>query len=78
MFYLRKILKDNNLSIAFLAEKIGINRKYLEFKLLTKVDFTIEDLEKIKNILVDMHIIQPNFDIGEFLNIVWGDYVWQV
>lgn len=69
MLVIRKIFNDNkNLSLYGLSYILGINIGSLRSKLNKSKDFTIEELEKIKNFLIDNKIIDENFDIGEFLN----------
>lgn len=70
MLYIRKLLKDNKISIPKLAYLIDINYRTLEYKLALKQDFKLEELEKIKSVLLCMQIIPPTFDIGEFLTMV--------
>ncbi len=70
MLYLRKLLKDNKISIPKLAYLTDINYRTLEYKLALKQDFRLEELEKIKKVLVEKQIIPPSFDIGEFLTMV--------
>lgn len=68
--YLRKLLDDNKFSIARLSFLVKMNPNTLNGKLRMSVDFTIEELERIKIVLMERKIVEPNFDIGDFLNIV--------
>lgn len=70
MIYIEKLRKDNNLSYENISKIMGISRKGCSFKFTLKNDFTIKDLEKIKDYFVILGIIDENFDIGDFLNEV--------
>lgn len=70
MIYLKKILIDNNISVNQLSKKLNRNITAIQQRLNLNLDFKIQELENIKQILVDMQIIQSDFDVGDFLNIV--------
>lgn len=70
MIYLKKILIDNNISVHQLSKKLNRNITAIQQRLNLNLDFKIQELENIKEILVDMQIIQSDFDVGDFLNIV--------
>ena len=72
MFYLRKLLKDNNINIGLLSKELNIR---LSERFCLHSDFTIDDLKKIKRYLVDKQIISSNFDIGNFLDEVENEKV---
>lgn len=78
MLYLVKLLEKNKISLRTLARKMNTDSGTLCHKIKCRKDFTLKELEEIKSILVDMQIIPPEFDIGDFLNIVWGAYAWKV
>lgn len=70
MLYLVKLLEKNKISLRTLAYKMHISSGTLCHKIKCRKDFTLEELEEIKRILIDMQIISAEFDIGDFLNIV--------
>ena len=72
MFYLRKLFKDNKISVRPLEKELNI--RFSE-KFCLHSDFTIDDLKKIKRYLVDKQIISSNFDIGNFLDEVENEKV---
>ena len=67
MFYLKKILKDNNIKIFDISKELNIR---LSGRFCLHSDFTLEELRKIKKYLVAKNIIAKNFDIGCFLDEV--------
>ena len=72
MIKLVKILKDNNISYFHIYNDLfNITRNSFMLKIALKTDFTILELNKIKNYLISLNIIDKNFDIGEFLDDVW-------
>lgn len=70
MIRLRKILNNNNITIKNFAKKIGYNYSTFLGKVRLDYDFTINDLKKIKSVLVADNIINEDFDIGCFLDDV--------
>lgn len=67
MFFLRKLLKDNNISVYGLEKKLNIR---LSERLCLHSDFTIDELKEIKRYLVGKQVISSDFDIGCFLDEV--------
>lgn len=69
MFLIQKILKDNNISIFEICKILNIlSSSTLYCKLTKKRDFSIDDLNTIKDFLIKKEIINNDFDIGNFLN----------
>ena len=72
MIKLVKILKDNNISyFKIYNDLFNVTRNSFMLKIALKTDFTILELNKIKNYLISLNIIDEDFDIGEFLEDVW-------
>lgn len=67
MFYLKKILKDNNIKIIDISKELNIK---LSLRFCLHSDFSLMELQKIKKYLVSRNIISKNFDIGCFLDEV--------
>lgn len=67
MFYLRKILKDNNIKIKDISKTLNIP---FSQRFTLHSDFTLEELLKVKKYLVNLNIITADFDIGSFLDFV--------
>ena len=70
MLKLKEILKNNNIKMLTISKLLNIDYSTLKSKMNCKHDFKINELEKIKSYLVELNILNENFDIGEFLNIV--------
>lgn len=68
MLRLHYILIKNDISLYSVADLLNMQRSSFMYKLKKVKDFTIEELEIIKRYLVDLNIIDNNFDIGEFLD----------
>ena len=67
MYYLKKILKNNDIKIKDIS--ITCNVRLAE-RFCFHSDFKIDELIRIKKYLVERKIIEENFDIGNFLDIV--------
>ena len=67
---LKKILKDNNIKYHSIYNLINCSLGMFNFKISLKVDFTIKELQQIKNYLIDLDIIDNTFDIGCFLDLI--------
>ena len=67
MFYLKALLKKNKIKICVLSKELNIR---LSERFCLHSDFTLEELKKIKNYLVDKQIITSDFDIGKFLDFL--------
>lgn len=65
MIQLKKIMLENGISISSLTRETEI--KSLLLKLNKKIDFSIKDLEEIKELLIREKIIDDNCDTGELL-----------
>ena len=70
MLLIDKIIKDNKISKYDIADLLGITKQALQNKLNLTKDFTITELEKIKEFLIDLNILNFKYDIGDFLNEV--------
>ena len=70
MFYLKKILLDNNISIACIGQVINVDHSLVSARFNKKRDFSLDELVLIKNYLVSLSIIPLDFDIGTFLDEV--------
>ena len=70
MIYLRFLLEKNGISINQLEKALKMPTNRLMHRINLKTDFSIEILNKIKDLLIDMQIIPPTSDIGEFLTMV--------
>lgn len=67
MYYLKKILKDNNIKIKDISTTCRVR---LAERFCFHSDFKLNELLRIKKYLVERKIIKKNFDIGKFLDIV--------
>ena len=73
MLYLKKLLQENNVTIARLTRALNLPPTTIRMRLCYRThrtDFTIKMLEDIKAYLVKQNIIPDNFDIGQFLEEV--------
>lgn len=70
MLKLKQILQNNNVKMSTITKLLNIDYSTLKNKMRCKNDFKINELQKIKDYLAELQIIDLNFDIGEFLNIV--------
>ena len=67
MFYLKTLLKENNIKIKVVSKELKIR---LSERFCLHSDFTLEELQRVKKYLVDKQIIASDFDIGKFLDFV--------
>ena len=70
MLYIYYFVKKNKLSHLKLANILNICKTGFEAKLYAKNDFTIDELEKLKEYFVKLGLLSNDFDIGDFLNFV--------
>ena len=72
MLKLVKILKENKVKYVEIYTLLQCSLTMYNFKIALKVDFTIDELEKIKAYLVNLGAIPYDYDIGEFLEQCGG------
>ena len=70
MFYLKYLFIKNKISMSYFSESILGERHLLLNKLTGEKDFKIEELEKIKDYFVSQGILNDDFDIGHFLDVI--------
>lgn len=70
MIFIRKLLINANLTNFDLCSFIGMTFSCFENKYRLRVDFTIKELESIKDFFVKKGVISDNFDIGDLLIVV--------
>ena len=68
MLFVVKLLRDNNISLTAFSKMLS-SRHFLK-KFAKERDFTIDELNIIKDKLIDLHLIDVDFDIGDLLNEV--------
>lgn len=70
MLFIYDFIKKNKISYFKLYELLDISKTYFQSKLYGKCDFTIAELEKLKEYFISLGLIDKSFDIGHFVDFV--------
>ena len=70
MLYIAKLLNDNNISKTAIALVLDVRPKQASRKIDNICQFTIKELNILKDWFVKQKILTEDFDIGTFLNDV--------